>query len=170
VGWTQILFGAVLVAVLLFVAIFYTVRQVIALRRLRAAEEMPLEEHAYLHSRARRRLVTSLLMFLLGGMLVIDLLFLEVPAQQLADHQRERIQQVGDVPPLNEEQLSFARVYGWFFVLFLLLLMIVVFMAALDYWATRRYGLRQHRKIIDDRRAMIEREISRLRQQRNGHS
>jgi hypothetical protein len=52
----------------------------------------------------------------------------------------------------------------------LLVLMIVVFMAALDYWATRRYGLRQHRKIIDDRRAMIEREISRLRQQRNGHS
>ncbi len=105
-GWTQIIFGAVLVLVLLFVAILYIVRQIIALRRLRAAEEMPLEEHAYLYSRARRRLVTSLLMFLLGGMLVVDLLFLEVPAQQLADHQQERMQREGDVPPLDEEQRS----------------------------------------------------------------
>ncbi len=169
-GWTQILFGAVLVVALLFVAVFYTVRQILSLRRLREAEEMQLEERAYLHSRARRRLVTSLLMFLLGGMLLVDLLFLEVPAQQLADHQRERIEQEGDAPPLNAEQRSFARVYGWFFISFLLVLMIVVFMAALDYWATRRYGLRQHRKIIDDRRAMLEREISRLRQERNGHS
>jgi flagellar biosynthesis/type III secretory pathway M-ring protein FliF/YscJ len=170
VGWTQIIFGAVLVLVLLFVAILYIVRQIIALRRLRAAEEMPLEEHAYLYSRARRRLITSLLMFLLGGMLVVDLLFLEVPAQQLADHQHERMQREGDVPPLDEEQRSFARVYGWFFIFFLIVLMVVVFMAALDYWATRRYGLRQHRKIMDDRRAMIEREISRLRRERNGHA
>ena len=47
--------------------------------------------------------------------------------------------------------------------------MAVIFLAALDFWATRRYGLHQHRKIIADRRAMIEREVSRLRQERNGH-
>lgn len=168
-GWTQIFFGAVLVVVLLFVAVLYVVRQILALRRLRQTEEMPLEEHAYLQSRARRRLFTSLLLFVLGGMLLVDLLFLEVPAQQLAD-QRDRSQQEGEPPPLNEEQRSFARLYGWFFVLFLLVLMVVVFLAAMDYWATRRYALRQHRKIIDDRRAMIERELLRLRQQRNGES
>ncbi len=168
-GWSQIIFGAVLVLVLLFVAVLYIVRQVLALRRLRATEEMALEERAYLYGRARRRLVTSLLLFLLGGMLLVDLVFLEVPAHQLAD-QREKMGQQGDSTPLNDEQRSFARVYGWFFVLFLLVLMIVVFLAALDFWATRQYGLRQHRKIIDDRRAMIEREVSRLRQERNGHS
>lgn len=168
-GWTQILFGAILVVVLLSVAVLYIVRQVLALRRLRTTEEMPLEERIYLHGRARRRLVTSLLLLLLGGMLLVDLLYLEVPAQQLAD-QREKSQQQNDSPSLNEEQRSFARVYGWFFVLFLLVLMIVVFLAGLDYWATRRYGLRQHRKLLDDRRAMIEREVSRLRQERNGHS
>lgn len=168
-GWTQIIFGAILVMVLLFVAVLYIVRQVLALRRLRTTEEMALEERLYLHGRARRRLVTSLLLLLLGGMLSVDLLFLEVPAQQLAD-QRAKLQQQSDSPPFNEEQRSFARVYGWFFVLFLLVLMIVVFLAGLDYWATRRYGLRQHRKLLDDRRAMIEREVSRLRQERNGHS
>lgn len=167
--WSQIIFGAVLVLVLLFVAVLYLVRQVQALRRLRVTEEMALEERTYLHGRARRRLVTSLLLLVLGGMLLIDLVFLEVPAQRLAD-QRAKVQQQSDSPPFNEEQRSFARVYGWFFVLFLLVLMIVVFLAGLDYWTTRQYGLRQRRKLLDDRRAMIEREVTRMRQERNGHS
>jgi hypothetical protein len=169
VGWTQILFGAVLVFVLLLVAILYTIRQILVLRHLRAAEEMPLEERSYLDRRARRRLVTSALLFVLGAMLVVDLIYLEVPAQQLAD-ERERVKQQGESPPLDAEQRSFARVYGSFFIFFLLVLMVVVLLAALDYWATRRYGLHQHRKLSADRRAMIEREIARLRQERNGHT
>jgi len=169
VDWPQIIFGAVLVLVLLFVAILYIVRQVFALRRLRAAEEMSLEERAYLHGRAQRRLVTSLLLFVLGVMLAGALIYLEAPAHRLAEEQAAKKQQ-GDTTPLPPEMQKFAQFYGWFWILFLLILMAVVFLAALDYWATRRYGIRQHRKIIDDRRAMIEREVSRLRQERNGHS
>jgi cell division protein FtsB len=169
VGWTQILFGAVLVLVLLLVAILYTVRQIRVLRRLRAAEEMPQEERGYLASRARRRLLMSALLFVLGAMLAVDLIYLEVPAQQLAG-ERERLKQQSETPPLDAEQRLFARVYGGFFIFFLLVLMIVVLLAALDYWATRRYGLHQHRKLSADRRAMIEREIARLRQERNGHT
>lgn len=167
-GWTQIIFGVVLVLVLLFVAVLYIVRQVLALRRLRAAEEMSLEERAYLHGRAWRRLVTSLLLFVLGVMLAGALIYLESPAQKLYEEQAAKEQQ-GDTTPLDPEKREFAKFYGWFWIFFLLVLMIVIFLAAVDYWATRRYGLRQHRKIIDDRRAMIEREVSRLRQQRNGH-
>jgi hypothetical protein len=169
VGWTQIVFGIVLVVVLLFVAILYAVRQILSLRRLRQTEEMPLDERAYLLGRARRRLVNSLLMFVLGIMLAVDLAYLEMPAQQLAD-QRAALEQEGEAPPLNPQERWFARLYGSFFVLFLLVLMVVVFLAAFDYWATRRYGLGQRRKLLADRRAMIEREVARLRQERNGHS
>jgi hypothetical protein len=169
VGWPQIIFGAVLVLVLLSVAILYIVRQVLTLRRLRASEEMALEERAYLHGRARRRLVTSLLLFLLGIMLAGALVYLEAPAQRLAEEQAAKEQQ-GDTTPLAPEMREFAQFYARFWILFLLILMAVVLLAALDYWVTRRYGLRQHRQIIDDRRAMIEREVSRLRQERNGHS
>jgi hypothetical protein len=168
VGWTQIIFGAVLVVVLLFVAVLYIVRQVIALRRLRAAEEMPLEEHAYLLGRARRRLVTSLLLLLLGVMLAVALIYLEAPAQALAE-KLAAMREQGESAAPDPEQRTFTRFYLSFWIVFLLILMTVIFLAGWDYWATRRYGLRQHRKIIDDRRAMIEREISRLRQQRNGH-
>jgi MFS family permease len=168
VGWQQIIFGIVLVLVLLSVGILYIVRQILMLRRLRVAEEMALEERAYLHGRARRRLVTSLLLLVLGVMLAAALIYLEAPAHQLAEN-RDAMRQQGDDTPLNEEQQLFFGSYLIFWILFLLILMAVIFLAALDYWATRRYGLHQHRKIIDDRRAMIEREVSRLRQERNGH-
>lgn len=167
-GWPQIIFGAVLVLVLLFTSILYIVRQIMALRRLRAVEEMALEERTYLHSRARRRMVTSILLLLLGVMLAGGMVYLEEPAQRLADNQAAK-EQSGDTTPLDPEQKLFARLYGAFWILFLLVLMAVIFLAALDYWATRRYGLHQHRKIIADRRAMIEREVSRLRRERNGH-
>jgi hypothetical protein len=169
VAWTQIIFGIVLVLVLLFVATLYIVRQILTLRRLRAAEEMALEERTYLHGRARRRLVTSLLLLLLGIMLAGALIYLEAPAHHLAVV-RDAMRQQGDAAPLDAEQRAFARVYLIFWILFLLILMAVIFLAALDYWATRRYALSQHRKIIDDRRAMIEREVSRLRQERDGNS
>lgn len=167
-AWSQIIFGAVLVVVLLFVAMLYGVRQVLALRRLPAAEEMGLEERAYLHGRARRRLVMSLLLLVLGVMLTAALMFLETPAQRLAD-QREAQEQQGDSAPLSPEQRPFARLYLSFWIVFLLILMAVVLLAAVDLWATRRYGLRQHRKLIADHRATIEREIARYRQERNGH-
>ncbi|HEY7329562.1 MAG TPA: hypothetical protein VH592_18130 [Gemmataceae bacterium] len=168
-GRAQLIFGVVLVLVLFFVAILYIVRQIQTLRRLRATEEMALEERAYLHGRARRRMVTSLLLFLLGVMLAGGLIYLEPPAQQLDDI-RDAMRQQGDISPLSDDERMFARVYLVFWILFLLILMAVIFLAAWDYWATRTFALRQHRKIIDDRRAMIEREVSRLRRERNGPS
>jgi hypothetical protein len=167
VGWTQIVFGTVLVLVLLFVAILYGVRQIFALRRLRQTEAMPLEERQYERGQVRRRLITSSLLFLLGLMLPVALIYLEAPAQKLAD-ERAAMEKAGDSIPLSGEQKAFARYYTLFWIVFLLLLMAVVALAALDFWATRRYGLRQHRKLIADRRAMLEHEVSRLRQERNG--
>jgi hypothetical protein len=167
VGWSQIVFGAVLVLVLLAVAGLYCVRQVRALRRLPQAEEMPLDEARHQRRQAWRRLVTSVLLLVLAVMLTGALLFLEVPAQRLADERAAALGQA-EPPPMTAEETHFARFYGSFWVLFLLVLLAIVLLAALDLWSTRRYGLRQHRKLQADRRAMIERELSRLRQGRNG--
>lgn len=166
--WTEIIFGAVLVLVLFLLAVLYGVRQIAFLRRPGESEAMPLEERTYLLGRARRRLVMSVLLLLLGIMLAGALVSLEVPAGQLAN-EREAQKQQGDETPLNPEQRLLARWFAGYWIVFLLVLMAVVFLAAFDVWATRRYGLRQHRKLMADRRAMIEREVARLRQERNGH-
>jgi len=131
VGWNEIVFCIALIVVLLFVAILYATRQILALRRMRQTEEMALEERTYLFSRAWRRLFASVLMLLLGIMLTGYLIYLGEPAQRLAE-QREAQEQQGDNTPLNPEQRVFARHFAVFWIVFLLILLIVVFLAARD--------------------------------------
>jgi H+/gluconate symporter-like permease len=159
VSWSQIVFGVVLVLALLAVAGFFGWRQLLTLRRLRADPYLPDEERSYERSKAYRRLVSSVLMLVLAVLLGCLLAFYETPAQQIADE---------DPPAFTPEQKLFLRIWGGSWVAFLLILMVVVLLAAADLWATRRYALRQYRKLQEDRRAMIERQAGRIRQERNG--
>jgi hypothetical protein len=52
----------------------------------------------------------------------------------------------------------------------LLLVLAIVFLAAFDFWAIARFGLRHHRQIQADRRTMLENHAARHRSQRNGHA
>ena len=96
------------------------------------------------------------------------MLFLEEPAQHLADA-LDALRAAGGQVELTDAQRDFGRLYGGFWIVFLLILMVVVLLAAYDLWATRRYGLHERRRIQADRRAMLEQQISRLRQERDGH-
>jgi hypothetical protein len=164
VGWPQIVSGALLVAVLLFLALYYGWRQVVALRELRDKPNLPEEEMRYERSKAHRRLLSSALMLILGVLLAVLLVYLESPAQDLADQRDAE----GGNAQLKPAQKELARAYAWTWIVFLLVLLAVVVLAALDLLATRRYGLKQYRKLQADRRAMVERQVSRLRRERNG--
>jgi hypothetical protein len=168
VSWPQIVFGTLLVAVLLFLSLFYAWRQVRALRALRQAPELPPEEARYERTKAWRRLVSCGLTLALAALLAGLLTFLEDRAQELADR-REAVAAGEEPPPLTPEERALARRWLWGWIVLLLVLLAVVLLAAVDLWATRRFGLRQYRKIQADRRAMIERQVSRLRGQRNGY-
>jgi hypothetical protein len=164
VGWPLLIFGAVLILVLWCVATVYFVRQVRALRRLRNCPEPPDDEMTYQRGQARRRLAGSLLMFLLAVLLAGHLVFLEGPAQQLAEQYRAARAENQELP------LSpFARFFIAFWIFFLLVLLAVVVLAALDLWATRRYAVRERQKIRDDRRAMVAEELARLRREREDY-
>jgi hypothetical protein len=69
---------------------------------------------------------------------------------------------------LNPQDKQFSRVFGGYWVAALLVLGVIVTIAGVDLFATRRYGLRQLRRIQDDRRAMIQRNLDRYRQERDG--
>jgi hypothetical protein len=161
VFWSQILFGVVLVIVLLGLAGFYAWRQVLVLRRVRAAEAGG-EEGIYLRRQAWRRLASSALMVLLAALLVGAFLFLEGPAQQLAD----RVDAEGPQAAEGPEQKSFVNFYSSYWIAFLLLLLVLVILAGFDLWAVRRFGLRELRRLQEDRRAMIARQSALLRQRR----
>lgn len=158
-GWLQIVFGAALVAALLGVALYYAWRQVRALRRLRHLPDLPGAEARYVRRQAWRRLAGSVLMLVLAGLLAVVLVYLEAPTQQIADRSDT---------PLSSDERNVVNLWAGGWIAILLVLMVVVFLAAWDLWATRLYGVRELRKIQADRRAMIERQASRVRRERNG--
>jgi hypothetical protein len=168
VSLAQTVFGVLLVAALLVLSLFYGWRQVRALRGLRRAPGLPDEEARYERHRGWRRLVSCALMLLLAGLLAGALAYLEGQAQRYADMQDAV---AAGAPPREptDDETRFLLLYGRYWIGLLLVLLAVVLLAALDLWATRRYGLQQHRKLAADRRAMIQRQVERMRGERNGH-
>jgi uncharacterized membrane protein YbhN (UPF0104 family) len=164
VGWPQIVSGALLVAMLLFVALYYGWRQVRALRDLGGKPNLPAEEMRYERGTAYRRLFSSVLMLVLAGLLSALLVYLENPTQRVIDRRDAE----GAPAPLTPQEKDTTRVWGWTWIAFLLVLLAVVLLAAIDLLATRRYGLKQYRKLQADRRAMLERQVGRMRRERNG--
>ena len=159
-AWKEIAFGAVLVAVLVVLAAFYGWGQVRMLRRLRGPHGLSDAEARWRRGQAWRRLLGSALMLALAALLACAALVMGEQAQRLAD--------AG--PAANTpESRQFVRVYGGVVIAVLLLLLALLAVVAVDLWSTRRFSVREQRKILDDKRAMIQREVSKMRQQRNGH-
>jgi len=165
VGWPQIIAGTVLTLVLFSVAGWTLWWQVRTLRQL-PHRQLPDEEQRYLRRQARLRLATSSLLLILAILFVVGHVFLEGPAQQLAD-ESDAVRAAGQEFDLTPEQRSFARIWGWHWIAILLVLFLVLLLAGIDLWSIRRYGLKQHRKLIADRRAMLQRQLHRMRQERN---
>src|SRR5437588_12954480 len=103
-------------------------------------------------------------MVVLAGLLAWSFV-LEGPARELVA-QGEAAHGRGEKPELNPEQ---RQIYGQFsrhWLITLLVLLAVISLAAVDFFAIRRYGQRHYRQIQADRRAMIEAELTRLRSER----
>jgi hypothetical protein len=161
---TQILSTALLALVLPALAAYYAWRQVQTLRGLRHDDTMPPEDRRYLRNQAWRRLACSALMVILAAMLAGSF-FIEFRAQDLVN--------IGDAaharnerPDLDPEQRSFFRFYTLYWVTALLVLLGMMGTALYEMVAIRRFGQRHFRKLQADRRAMIERQAARLRQDR----
>ena len=159
-GWSQIVFGSVLVGVLLLLSVYYGRRQFVALRRLRN-ETLPGEESRHERAKAVRRLVACGVQLILGLLLAGILLWLEPETQRIIDGFKGEAD-----PEYTDAQKQLLRVWGGAWVAVLVLLVIVVGFAAVDLWSTRGHALRQFRKLQADRRAMIARQTGRLREER----
>jgi hypothetical protein len=107
-------------------------------------------------------------MLVMAGLLAVVLIAMEERAQQIAD-QTDAQRHSGKPTVFTPDEMAFLNRWVGVWGSILVLLMVVIFLAAWDLWATRLYGIREMRKIQADRRAMIERQAARLRQQRNGH-
>jgi hypothetical protein len=162
-------FGFLIISVLLALATYFIWRQRRVLRVLRADESLPPDDRRYVRNQAFRRLAGSGLMVVLAALLTgLFLLGLGDRATELGERneaQRAR----GEQPVLDPEQRQFVNVFTWYVITMLLVLLGSLSIAAFDLWAIHRYGQRHRRQIQADRREMIERQVARMRSQRNGH-
>jgi hypothetical protein len=160
---------AVIIAVLLLVAFYFAWRQLQTLACLRNTGDLSPEDRRYVRNQAWRRLFCSGLMVLLAGLLIVSaVLGLEKRIAQVGrEGEAARLQ--NETPVLTPEQKSDFQLYTAYWSCALLLVMAMLFTAAVDIWAIFRFGLRHHRQIQADRRAMVESEVARFRKDRNGH-
>jgi hypothetical protein len=164
----QIVFGVVLVVALLGLAAIFFWRQWRALASLKHAPDLPIEDRVYVRNQAVRRLICAVLMVVLAVMLVWSF-SLEWRTGQILN-QEDAARERGEKPPprtaLDKEVLN---QFSWHWIATLIVLFAIIVLAGMDFFAIRRFGKRQYKKIQTDRRNMIERELMRIRGQRNGH-
>jgi len=165
----QLVCFAIAISVLLSLSFFFGWRQLLALRSLGEQPNLPVEESRYQRRQAYRRLIGCGLMVLLALLLAGWQIFLEDKAQALAV-ERDNVVPDSEPPPMTEEQRDLARLCVYYWIVILLVLLTIVALAGVDMWTTRRRGLREHRKILDDQRIMLERQVARYREGRNGHN
>ncbi len=161
-------YAAVIVAVLVGMAGFYAWRQWRALRRLPNQENLHPADRGYQRAQAVRRLVGCVLMLVLAGLLLGSYLAGQESVATALGTPGAVTDEGGQRKP-SAEQLQFLHRYEAFWTAFCVVCLALLVLAYLDLRATRRFWLRSYRQIQDDRRAMIERQVARLRSERNGH-
>jgi hypothetical protein len=162
----QYLWLAVLVVGVAGAAVVFAFRQIQTLRGVRQQPEMGADEVRYLTRRSYARLVGSALLLVLAVLLaglhffhILDRLDALVAAGPQAKAEGKQL------TPEEHDFVNFAYTYVGVIALVVLLLLVGSFF---DTLATRRYGMRQRKRIRDDRRAMLEEQLARLREEREG--
>lgn len=162
---SQLIFGSALALVLLALAVLTCYWQWRLLRRSYASDPMSDEDRVYYRTQSRRRIASAVLMVVLAGLL-IGSFFLEERAQNLADtfqQARERGEAIVPTP----EQASFRDFYALFWGMALLLLLSLLTLALLDYFAIRRFSRRNFQQLREERQAMIRAELERFRREKS---
>jgi hypothetical protein len=157
-------FFAVLVVALLGLAGYILVRQHQTRRLLQQPGGVPEEDREHLRRQVRRRTVSAVLMVLLAGMLV-GYFFLHASYKELEDQIDGRAGQP-DAPAVPPEHKAFVRFFAGYWATALFVLLGILFLAVIDFWAIARHGLRSHRRLQADHRDKLRAELERYRQRR----
>jgi phosphatidylglycerophosphate synthase len=161
-------FGAIVIlaALLLGLAVYFGRQQLRALRGSPAPDALGSDDRRYVLRQAYRRLLCTFLMVVFAGML-IGWIFVE-PGQRQVREEVRAAQALDPNTRLTEEQKDTVRIMTAYWVGALLVLLVLLMIAALDFWSTVRYGLGQHRKLQAAQRDMLQQHAAHRRQERNG--
>lgn len=143
--------GILFAIVLVVVAAYFGWRQRLTWQTLASDTPLPKGQRIYLLKQCQRRLFGSLLLFILAGMLV-GCLFLDYNPQQLTP---EGIPQVDDETARRSTQFL-----AFYFIAMMFVLMVMLSLAVIDFWATARFGVQQRRQLLQEHQEMLEAELA----------
>jgi hypothetical protein len=160
--------GLILAAILVFMAGWTVRSQFKIFAQLRSPDSMADEDRRYLTKRSRGRIVNSIFILILGGMLAWTYLSGNEQRAEEIGQKNEAARNDPNIPrvELSEEERAFMKFYIGYWIAFLLILFIVFTHAILDFWATRRYAVNEMKRIRDDQKVLLERDLAMYRQQK----
>lgn len=141
--------------------------QVRGLRRLRDRRHLPSDERAYLRGRYRRRLLTAVLLGLVGGLIAgaylsgLEARTDALTGQPVPDGQAR--------PPLTDAQKDQVRTWGLYWAGVIVLVLTLIGLAVLDAVATRRFWYGQLRRLREEHQTQLRRDLAVHRAQREKH-
>jgi len=124
-------------------------------RRLRS-ESLASDDRRYLRGQYRRRTLNGVLLLALAGMLA---------GAYLSGGQQE-LNRIAGLDERTAVEKEFVKSWAIYWIVFLVLLFFVIVIAAADYTATSLYARQQLRRIRNEQRTLLERDLAVYRQQK----
>jgi ABC-type Fe3+ transport system permease subunit len=129
---------------------------------LRKRTHVPSDELAYLSGRYRRRLLTGVLLSVIGVLISTAFLSgLEPQIDELIDAaQKSKVENNGEGREMTPDQKQLVKVWGGYWTVVVVLVLVVFGLAFADALATRRYAVSQYRIIREDHEAKLRRDLA----------
>ncbi len=158
--------GLLLAAALMLVGAFTAFRQRNALRALAGEQFLADEDRVYRHGQAKRRMLTSGLLIVIGCLIATHYLSgMDKRLDAIPD--RNKIgapPQEGEANPQDEADRQFTKFVGFYWIGVMGLVFVAVCIAVLDFWYTRKYWMARYKELKADHEAKLQRDLAVFRQ------
>ncbi|MBN9120988.1 MAG: hypothetical protein J0I06_17865 [Planctomycetes bacterium] len=160
--------GLILATGLILAGALTALRQRRALRALVGERFLADEDRRYRRGQALRRVATSGLLVVIGGM-IAGYYLSGMDARMDAIPDRNKIgapPQEGEPDPRAEDDKQFTKTVGFYWIGVMGLVFVAVCLAVFDFWATRKYWMARYRELKADYDTKLQRDLAVYRQQK----
>lgn len=158
--------GLIFAALLAALGVGTGLRQVNTLKRVRTEPYMPPEDRTYFRRQAVRRLAVSAMLLVVGGMIAFYFLSgMDARMDAIPERNKPGGLAAADDPQAGADK-EFTKLVGTYWIVVILLLGVVVGIALIDFYATRKYWMARYKEIKEDHETKLKRDLAVYRQQK----